>query len=66
MECQTIDQMIARLEELKAKRGGDCRVRLGAYGRELMFANVYDTATGKADPWRIVSRGGVACVVIGE
>lgn len=66
MECTTIDQMLARLEKLKEKHGGDCRVRLRTYGRELMMANVYETATGKSDPWRVVSRGGVPCVVIGE
>lgn len=66
MEAQTIDQLIAVMEQLKEKHGGDCRVRLRLYGNELLVPSIYERATGKSAEWRLVSRGGVPCIVISE
>jgi hypothetical protein len=66
IDVRTIDQMIERLEELKAEFGGDTRVLLKTYGRELLVPHVMKAATGKSDEWKLVSRGGVPCVVICE
>ena len=64
-EQLTIDSMIATLQSLKADLGGDARVLLRDTNRELFMPMVFRGATGKADPWKPVSRGGVPCVIIG-
>lgn len=63
---KTIDELIARLQELRDRAGGDCRVMMKVYGRELVYAHCALSATGKADPYKTVSRGGVPCVLICE
>lgn len=63
---KTVDELIAKLQTLKERAGGDCRVMLRTYGRELMYVHCYLQATGKSDPYHLVSRGGVPCVVISE
>lgn len=64
MECSTIDEMMARLEALKQKHGGGCRVRLNVSGHQLLLPNIHEMTAGKSDERRLVSRGGVPCVVI--
>ena len=63
---KTVDELIARLQELRERAGGDCRVMLRTYGRELLYVYCSLGATGKADPHRTVTRGGVPCVIVGE
>jgi hypothetical protein len=63
---KTIDELIARLHELRARSGGDCRVMLRTYGRELMYAHCSLGATGKKDEYRTVTRGGTPCVILSE
>lgn len=65
-ECNTVDELINQLQEIKQQVGGDTRVRLNVFGRELLTVNTGIGATGKADPWKVVSRGGVPCVFICE
>lgn len=64
-EQLTIDSMLVKLQALKAELGGDTRVLLRDTNRELFMPMIYRGATGKADPWKSVSRGGVPCVIIG-
>jgi hypothetical protein len=63
---KTVDELIARLQELRERAGGDCLVMLRTYGRELRHVHCSLGATGKADPYRTVTRGGVPCVIVGE
>jgi hypothetical protein len=63
---KTVDELIAKLQKFREEAGGDCRVMLRVYGRELLHAYVSLGATGKGDPHRTVSRSGNPCVIIGE
>jgi hypothetical protein len=63
---KTVDELISRLQELRDRAGGDCRVMLSTYGRELLYVHCSLGATGKSDPYRTVTRGGVPCVIVGE
>jgi hypothetical protein len=63
---KTVDELIARLQELRERAGGDCRVMMRTYGRELLYVHCSLGATGKSDPYRTVTRGGVPCVIVSE
>lgn len=63
---KTVDELIARLQELRERAGGDCRVMMRTYGRELMYVHCTLGATGKSDPYRTVKLGGVPCVIVSE
>ena len=65
-QTKTVDELISRLQELRERAGGDCRVMLHAHGRELMYVHCSLGATGKADPFRTVTRGGIPCVIVSE
>ncbi len=65
-QINTVDELIQRLQELRERNGGDCRVMLRTYGRELLHVYCYMSATGKTDPYRTVTRGGNPCVILGE
>lgn len=65
---ETLDQLISHLQELRETIGGDApgsaRVALSLVGvRQLQPIDVGLAAVGKSDPTRLVSRGGVPCVV---
>ncbi len=63
---RTVDELVARLQELRERVGGDCPVMLSTYGRELLHIYCSLSATGKSDPYRTVTRGGVPCVIVSE
>jgi hypothetical protein len=63
---KTVDELIARLQELRERAGGDCRVMMRTYGRELLYVHCSLGAAGKSDPYRTVTRGGVPCVIVSE
>lgn len=63
---KTVDELIARLQELRERAGGDCRVMMRTYNRELLYVHCSLGATGKNDPYRTVTRGGVPCVIVSE
>lgn len=63
---KTVDELIARLQELRERAGGDCRVMLRTYGRELLYVHCALGATAKSDPYRMVKRGGIPCVIVCE
>ena len=63
---KTVDELIAQLQRIKERAGGNCRVMMRAYGRELMYVHCSLGATGKSDPYKTVSRGGVPCVILSE
>ena len=64
--CKTVDDLLAVLTDMKQKHGGDCRVLLRAYKDQYVVPSVHEGATGKANGWKLVSRGGNPCVIIGE
>ena len=63
---KTVDDLIARLQELRERAGGDCCVMLRVYGRELLHVHCMLEAIGKSNPYRTVKRGGVPCVILSE
>ncbi len=64
---KTVDELIAALEKLRKRSGGDCRVMMRTYGRELLYVHCSLGATEKNDPHRTtVTRGGVPCVILSE
>ena len=64
MECiTTLDDLITRLQELRAREGGKCRVLIRSNG-ELALMTVSLAATGKTTPFRTASRGGVPVVIV--
>lgn len=63
---KTVDELIAQLQELRERAGGDCRVMMRTYGRELLYVHCSLGATGKSDPYCTVTRGGVPCVIVSE
>ena len=61
---ETVDELIARLQELRERAGGDCRVMLRFFGRELTDVHCSLGAADKSDPYREVMRGGFTCVIV--
>lgn len=64
-EPATIDEMITTLAKLKTRLGGDTRVIINDYMAGMLRAPIVQcSATGKSDKNKLVSRGGVPCVLI--
>jgi len=63
---KTIDDLIAELQQIRERAGGDCPVMLRTFGQGLLHVHCVLGATGKADVTRRVSRGGNACVFLSE
>ena len=65
MEYKTIGELIKRLREIEKEHGEDCRVLVSQTRLdEIDRCNV--VSVGKANQKKIVTRGGVPCVVIGS
>jgi hypothetical protein len=61
-----IDQLITLLQEQRAKTGGDTPVVVPARPVMVQPACFSVSHTGKADALKLVSRGGMPCVLIGS
>lgn len=67
MYVTDLDDLIARLTEMRQTLPGSTPVRLSTHGRnELLLVSPCVSRVGKSDPNRRVSRGGIPVVVLAE
>lgn len=64
MDCKTIDELIAALSKLRDEMGGQGRVLMSLPGGHLAYPTVGSASTGKSDPFKLVTRGGVPCALL--
>ena len=64
MDCKTLDELMSELQKLREEIGGESRVLLEVYGGCLVYPTVTSPSTGKSDPFKLVTRGGVRCVLL--
>ncbi len=64
-EPSTIDEMIVALEKLKSRIGGDTKVVFQDYMAGTLRSPIISiSAIAKNDKNKLVSRGGVRCVLV--
>ena len=65
MKHVTLDTVIAELQALREKVGGDAPVVMPDWVREVTpVGPIYEDRLGKGLRYTLVSRGGIPCVVI--
>lgn len=62
-DCKTLDELIAALQDKREKLGGDTRVMIRWLDGAREFG-VGEGATGKGQPFKLVTRGGVPVVLL--